>query len=137
MALYFVFFLCKYICMFSYYRQVHIVVERAIHLMFVLPPIEGFCFYPHQKYCNFADPSNATALAYALFSCACFTCENVASLGLCLCLCLSHSSTHWSFHMIVRNDRRPLQKSGMCCENRNTPNFPDLSVTIPDERGCP
>ena len=32
----------------------------------------------------------------------------------------------------VSNDRRPSQKSGTCCENRNSPNFPGLSATILD-----
>ena len=35
---------------------------------------------------SFQISSNVTALTYALFSCTCFTCGNVASL----CLCLSH-----------------------------------------------
>ena len=45
-------------------------------------------FIRHLEY--FQISSNITALAYAIFSCACFTCGNVASLWLCLCLCLSH-----------------------------------------------
>ena len=36
----------------------------------------------------------------------------------------------------VGNDRRPSQKSGTRRENRNTPDFPDLSATIPHDRGC-
>ena len=36
----------------------------------------------------------------------------------------------------VGNDRRPSQKSGTRRENRNTPDFSDLSATIPDDRGC-
>ena len=35
----------------------------------------------------------------------------------------------------VENDRRPSQKSGTRRENRNTPDSPDLSPTIPDDRG--
>ena len=35
----------------------------------------------------------------------------------------------------VANDRRPSQKSGKRRENRNTPDFPDLSATIRDDRG--
>ena len=45
-------------------------------------------FIRHLEY--FQISSNVIALAYALFSCACFTCDNVASLCLCSCLCLSH-----------------------------------------------
>ena len=33
------------------------------------------------------------------------------------------------------NDRRPSQKSGTRRENRNTPDSPDLSPSIPDDRG--
>ena len=36
----------------------------------------------------------------------------------------------------VGNDRRPSQKSGTRRKNRNSPDFPDLSATIPDDRGC-
>ena len=36
---------------------------------------------------------------------------------------------------IVGNDRRPSQKSGTRRENRNAPDSPDLSPTIPDDRG--
>ena len=36
----------------------------------------------------------------------------------------------------VGNDRRLLQKSGTCQENRNTSAFPDLSPTIPDDPEC-
>ena len=36
----------------------------------------------------------------------------------------------------VENDRRHSQKSGTGRENRNTPDFPDLLATIPDDRGC-
>ena len=35
----------------------------------------------------------------------------------------------------VENGRRPLQKSGKRRENRNTHNSPDLSLSIPDDRG--
>ena len=35
----------------------------------------------------------------------------------------------------VGNDRRPSQKSGTHRENRNAPDFPDLSPFIPDDRG--
>ena len=35
----------------------------------------------------------------------------------------------------VGNDRRPSQKSGRRRENRNTPDSPDLSPFIPDDRG--
>ena len=35
----------------------------------------------------------------------------------------------------VGNDRRPSQKSGTRRENRNTPDSPDLSPSIPDDRG--
>ena len=35
----------------------------------------------------------------------------------------------------VGDDRRSLQKSGMCQENRNAPNSPDSSPLIPDNRG--
>ena len=35
----------------------------------------------------------------------------------------------------VGNDRRPSQKSGTRRENRNAPDSPDLSPTIPDDRG--
>ena len=45
-------------------------------------------------------------------------------------------STNLSFHISVGNDQRPSQKSGTPRENRHTPDFPDLSVTIPDDRGC-
>ena len=34
----------------------------------------------------------------------------------------------------VRNDRRPSQKSGTRWENRNAPDSPDLSPSIPDDR---
>ena len=33
------------------------------------------------------------------------------------------------------NDRRPSQKSGTRRENRNAPDSPDLSLSIPDDRG--
>ena len=39
---------------------------------------------------------------------------------------------HFSF---VGNDRRPSQKSGTCRENRNALDSPDLSPSIPDDRG--
>ena len=42
------------------------------------------------------------------------------------------SKVEFSF---VGNDRRPSQKSGTCRENRNAPDFSDLSPTIPDDRG--
>ena len=51
-------------------------------------------FIRHLEY--FQISSNVTALAYALFSCAYFTCENVASSCLCLCLCLSHKWLGWN-----------------------------------------
>ena len=35
----------------------------------------------------------------------------------------------------VGNDRRPSQKSGTRRENRNAPDSPDLSPSIPDDRG--
>ena len=35
----------------------------------------------------------------------------------------------------VGNGRRPSQKSGTRWENRNTPDSPDLSPSIPDDRG--
>ena len=35
----------------------------------------------------------------------------------------------------VGNDRRPSQKSGTHRENRNAPDSPDLSPSIPDDRG--
>ena len=35
----------------------------------------------------------------------------------------------------VGNDRRPSQKSGTRRENRNAPDSPDLSSSIPDDRG--
>ena len=35
----------------------------------------------------------------------------------------------------VGNDRRPSQKSGTRRENRNAPDSPDLSLSIPDDRG--
>ena len=34
----------------------------------------------------------------------------------------------------VENDRRPSQKSGTRRENRNAPDSPDLSPSIPDDR---
>ena len=36
---------------------------------------------------------------------------------------------------LAGNDRRPPQKSGMCRENRNAPDSPDLSPFIPVDRG--
>ena len=39
-----------------------------------------------------------------------------------------------SFHLLG-NDRRPSQKSGTRWENRNGPNYSDLSPSIPDDRG--
>ena len=35
----------------------------------------------------------------------------------------------------IGNDRRPSQKSGTRRENRNAPDSPDLSPSIPDDRG--
>ena len=35
----------------------------------------------------------------------------------------------------VGNDRRPSQKSGTRLANRNAPDPPDLSPSIPDNRG--
>ena len=43
-------------------------------------------------------------------------------------------STNFEFSFIG-NDRRPSQKSGTRRENRNAPDFPDLSPSIPDDRG--
>ena len=42
--------------------------------------------------------------------------------------------TNLSFHLLG-NDRRPSQKSGTRWENRNGPDYPDLSPSIPDDRG--
>ena len=49
----------------------------------------------------FQISSDVIGLACVLFSCACFTCENVASFWLCLCLCLSHK---WEPGLTVRNE---------------------------------
>ena len=43
-----------------------------------------------------------------------------------------HNKFEFSF---VGNDCRPSQKSGTRRENRNAPDSPDLSPSIPDDRG--
>ena len=45
-------------------------------------------------------------------------------------------SRRYKFELsFVGNDRRPSQKSGTRRENRNVPDSPDLSSSIPDDRG--
>ena len=44
-------------------------------------------------------------------------------------------SRRYKFELSFGNDRRPSQKSGTRRENRNTPDSPDLSPSIPDDRG--
>ena len=49
-----------------------------------------------------------------------------------------HRRRPWPYKLefsFVGNDRRPLQKSGSRRENRNAPDSPDSSQTIPDDRG--
>ena len=50
-----------------------------------------------------------------------------------------HCQRPWRYKFefsFVENDRWPWsQKSGMCGEHRNTPDSPDLSPSIPDDRG--
>ena len=49
-----------------------------------------------------------------------------------------HRRLPWPYKLefsFVGNDRRPLQKSGSRRENRNAPDSPDSSQTIPDDRG--
>ena len=48
------------------------------------------------------------------------------------CQCPQQYKFEFSF---VENDRRPSQKSGTRRENRNTHDSPDLSQSIPDDRG--
>ena len=53
-------------------------------------------------------------------------------------LVMSHrrSPRRYKFEFsFVGNDRRPSQKSGTRRENRNAPDSPDLSLSIPDDRG--
>ena len=37
---------------------------------------------------------------------------------------------------MCRENRQSSQTSGKCQKNRNAPNFPDLSPTVPDDRRC-
>ena len=47
-----------------------------------------------------------------------------------------HRPRRYKFEFsFVGNDRRPSQKSGTRRENRNAPDSPDLSPSIPDDRG--
>ena len=49
-----------------------------------------------------------------------------------------HRRRPWRYKFefsFLGNDRRPSQKSGTRRENRNAPDSPDLSLSIPDDRG--
>ena len=47
-----------------------------------------------------------------------------------------HRPRRYKFEFsFARNDRRPSYKSGTRRENRNAPDSPDLSPSIPDDQG--